>query len=54
MACVEAVSDLTKLTWPKVFQMSAVEFFAFLSYVNYKRRKEEQELQRINAKYRKH
>ena len=33
---VEAVSDLTKLNWPETFAMSIMEFFAFLTYVNYK------------------
>lgn len=34
--------------------MSALEFFAFLSFVNYQRRKEQLEIQKINAKYRRH
>lgn len=54
LTCVQAVSDLTKYDWEKVFQMSAMEFFAFLSFVNYQRRKEQLEMQRINAKYKRH
>ena len=54
LTCVQAVSDLTKYDWEKVFKMSALEFFAFLSFVNYQRRKEQLEMQRINAKYKRH
>ena len=31
--------------------MPIMEFFAYLAFVNYKRRKEEQELAKINRKY---
>lgn len=47
---VQAVSDLTKYNWKQVFEMSALEFFAFLSYYNYKMRKQEQEIKRMRRK----
>ena len=47
LSCVEAVSDLTKYDWEKVFRMSAMEFFVFLAYHNYKVKKQEQEIKKI-------
>lgn len=41
------MSDLTKYDWEKVFRMSALEFFVFLKYVNYKRAKEEREMRKL-------
>ena len=45
LSFVEAVSDLTKYDWEKTFAMSIMEFFAFLSYVNYKRTIEQKKLE---------
>lgn len=50
---MEAVSDLTKYDWEKVFKMSAMEFFVFLSYENYKRRKQAAEIKKIQLQRRK-
>lgn len=44
---VYAVSDLTKYDWQKVFEMSAMEFFVFLSYSNYRVRRQEAEIRKI-------
>ena len=51
LSAVEAVSDLTKYNWREVFQMSALEFFTFLRYVNYKRAKEQRELRKLMKKH---
>ena len=51
ISCVEAVSQLTRFDFERVFRMPIMEFFAYLAFVNYKRRKEEQELAKINRKY---
>ena len=51
---VAAVSDMTKFNWNEVYRMPVIEFFAYIAYVNYRRRKEEQELAKINRKYRTH
>lgn len=51
LSAVEAVSDLTKYNWKQVFDMSALEFFVFLRYVNYKRVKEQRELRKLMKKH---
>lgn len=33
--------------------MSAMEFFVYLAYVNYKRSKEQQEIKKLNRRYKK-
>ena len=50
LSLVEAVSDLTKLNWPEIYSMCAMEFFAYVTYVNYKRRKELDEIRKFKAK----
>lgn len=50
LSLVEAISDLTKYDWEKTFKMCVVEFFSFLSYVNYKRKKQEQEIREFKIK----
>lgn len=44
------MSDLTKYDWEKTFRMSAVEFFAFLTYVNYKRTLENRRIEEFRRK----
>lgn len=44
------MSDLTKYDWEKVFRMSAMEFFTFLQYHNYKVRKQDQEIKKITKR----
>jgi len=44
------VSDLTKYDWEKVFRMSAMEFFAFLQYSNYRVRREEARIKKLRRK----
>ena len=51
LSAVEAVSDLTKFDWEKTFRMSAMEFFAFLQYSNYKVRKQEEAIRKIRLKH---
>ena len=51
LACAEAVAELTRFNFERVFRMPVMEFLAYLAFVNYKRRKEEQELAKINRKY---
>lgn len=50
LSAVEAVSDLTKYDWEKTFKMSAMEFFAFLQYYNYKTRKQEAAIRKLRMK----
>lgn len=41
---------MTKFNWREVFQMSAMEFFVFLNFVNYTRRKEEEEIKKLQRR----
>ena len=50
MALVEAVSDLTKYDFEKVFKMQAVEFFAFVAYCRWKQEREKRGMEAINKK----
>ena len=50
LGAVDAVSDLTKYNWREVFQMSAMEFFVFLKYHNYKMRKQELQIKKMYKK----
>ena len=52
LSFVDAVSDLTKLNWPEVFNMSVMEFFAFLSYQIYKNEKEKRQFEEWKRKNR--
>lgn len=45
------MSDLTKYDWEKVFRMSALEFFVFLKYFNYREAKKQRELQKMMKKH---
>lgn len=54
LACAEAVAELTRFDFNQVFSMPAMEFFTYLSYINYKRRKQDAELKKINARYGRH
>lgn len=47
LSLIEAVSDLTKYDFQKTFAMSVYEFFAFISYINYKRTKEKAEIDKF-------
>lgn len=44
------MSDLTKYDFEKVFNMEAVEFFAFVSYCRYKADRERKRMESINKK----
>lgn len=50
ISLVEAVSDLTKYDFEKVFQMQVIEFFAFLGYVRFKNERERKRLESLNKK----
>jgi hypothetical protein len=47
---VKAVSDYTKYDWEKVFRMSAMEFFAFIAYIDFDRRREEQKIRSMRKR----
>ena len=51
MDCARAVSQLTGYDFEKTFAMPVVEFFAYIAYINFDRRREEARLKRINKKY---
>lgn len=38
---------MTHYDWEKTFRMSVMEFFTFLAYVNYTRRKEEMKIKKL-------
>lgn len=50
LSAVQAVSDLTKYDWEKVFRMSVMEFFSFLAFYNYQQKKREQEIKKMNRR----
>lgn len=47
---IEAVSELTRLDFDKTQAMPAYNFLSYLVYVDFKRRKEKQELEQIRIK----
>lgn len=47
MAMIDYVSNLTRLTFPDVMELSAEDFFGYMIYVNHKAEKEAEELKRI-------
>lgn len=48
---MEAVAEMTKYNFGELYNMPALEFFAYIAYINYKRKKEEAQLKKINKKY---
>lgn len=50
ISLVEAVSELTKYDFEKVFNMEAVEFFSFVSYCRFKADKERKRMEAINKR----
>lgn len=49
---MEAVSNLTKFDFDKVYEMPIVDFFQYVAYINWKRKKEEKELREFQNKNR--
>lgn len=47
---VKAISEYTRYDWEKIFRMSAMEFFAFIAYINFDRRREEQLIKKLRHK----
>lgn len=47
---VKAVSEYTRYDWEKIFRMSAMEFFAFIAYINFDRRREERRIKAMQKK----
>jgi hypothetical protein len=50
LECVNAVSEITKLNWTQVFDITILEFFAYLAFYNYRKRKEQQEIEAFRRK----
>ena len=50
MEAINAVSEITRLNWSQVFDITALEFFAYLSFYNYTKRKEQQEIEAFGRK----
>lgn len=48
---VNAVSELTRYDFDKVFGMPAMEFFTYVTYLKYKQKKEEQKLRQFRAQH---
>lgn len=48
---VKAVSEYTHYDWEKVFRMSALEFFSFIAYINFDRRREERRIKALQKKH---
>lgn len=49
---MEAVAELTRYDFEKVSQMSVMEFFAYVCYINWKRTKERLQLEDFRRKNR--
>ena len=47
---VKAVSDYTKYNWKQVYEMSAMEFFAYVTYINFDRRREERRIKALQKR----
>ena len=50
MEAINAVSEITRLNWSQVFDITALEFFAYLSFYNYTKRKEQQQIDAFRRK----
>lgn len=48
---MEAVAEVTRLNFNQLYEMPAIEFLSYVSYVDYKRRKEEQMIREFKAKH---
>ena len=53
LECIDAVSEITRLNWSQVFDITALEFFAYIAYYNYKMRKKEAADKAAIAKFKK-
>lgn len=51
ISLVEAVSELTRYDFEKVYSIPVVEFFTYVSYIKWREKKREQDLKKINKKY---
>jgi hypothetical protein len=47
---VDAISELTRYDFEKVYRMEAVEFFSYVSYAKYKADRERKRMEAINKK----
>lgn len=47
---MEAVAEVTRLDFTQIYEMPAIEFLSYACYVNYKRRREEQQIKEFKAK----
>ena len=47
---VEAVSELTKYDFEMVFNMEAIEFFAYVAYCRFKAERERKRMEAINKR----
>ena len=50
MDAIKAVSDLTRYDFEKVYNMAAVEFFAYIQYINFDRKREERRIKSLMKK----
>lgn len=48
---MKAVADLTRFDFERVFNMPVMEFFAYVAYVNFDIRRQENKMRQINRKY---
>lgn len=49
---MEAVAEMTRFNFEEVYNMSAMEFFAYCSYLKYKQKKEEDRIRQFKAQHR--
>lgn len=47
---MEAVAEMTNFNFEQIFQMTALEFFAYVAYLRWKAEKEAQKQRELNAK----
>ena len=52
--CVKAVSELTRFDFERVYRMPVVEFFCYVAFYNFRQRREEEQLRKLNIKYGRH
>lgn len=46
-ALVDSVSETTRLSWLEVYNLAAIDFLSYASYVKIKRHKEKEEIEKL-------
>lgn len=51
MDCTRAVAEITRFDFERIYNMPVMEFFAYVAYINFDRRRTDNKLKAINRKY---